>query len=238
MSEKNVIALRLPDKKPTDLKLTEMAELFKQFASLLKGVNDNFGYVEEGSIYLGSPPLDSEEYKIVIDQVMGSVGGSLDHFLCKHPDWGDAQIGVHKEGESPKEMSVVRSISTVEKPNKFKQNDCLRGRINKVSTGKENHYLGIIFLNNQTITTKIKIDDVNILKGYLGTDTLIDFNGLATYSYGDDFQLNLEDFKLTSYEILEPDSIEKWIEDFVGFGKSGWQDLEDPYKALEDERLP
>lgn len=55
MSEKNVIALRLPDKKPTDLKLTEMAELFKQFASLLKGVNDNFGYVEEGSIYLGSP---------------------------------------------------------------------------------------------------------------------------------------------------------------------------------------
>lgn len=63
MSEKNVITLRLPDKKPTDLKLTEMAELFKQFASLLKGVNDNFGYVEEGSIYLGSPPLDSEEYK-------------------------------------------------------------------------------------------------------------------------------------------------------------------------------
>lgn len=51
MSDKLVIALRLPDKKPTDLKFSEMAELFKQFANLLKGSKDNFGYLQEGSIH-------------------------------------------------------------------------------------------------------------------------------------------------------------------------------------------
>ena len=42
MSDKHVIALRLSDKKPTDLKFNEVAELFKQFAILLKGSRDNF----------------------------------------------------------------------------------------------------------------------------------------------------------------------------------------------------
>lgn len=48
MSNKKVIALRLPDKMPSDLKFNEMAELFKQFSHLLKGVDDKFGYVQEG----------------------------------------------------------------------------------------------------------------------------------------------------------------------------------------------
>lgn len=238
MSDKLVIALRLPDKKPSDLKFGEMAELFKQFANLLKGSKDNFGYLQEGSIYVGSPPLDSEEYKVAIDQVLQSDGGDLDQYLSKHLDWGNAQIGVHREGESPKQMKVLRSIGNVIKPKKFKQNDTLRGRVNRINTSSESHSVGITFINGYKISAKIALDDVNTLKTYLGTSTLIDFSGVATYSYGDAYELYLEDFKLNSYEALEEDSIEKWISDFVGFGRSGWQDLDDPYKTLEDERLP
>lgn len=238
MSDKLVIALRLPNKKPTDLKFTEMAELLKQFSNLLKGVQDNFGYIQEGSIYVGSPPLDVEEYKLALDQVLNSDGGDLDQYLSKHLDWGNAQIGVHREDEDPKCMKVVRAIGNVIKPKKFKQNDTLRGRVNRINTGIESHSVGITFINGFRISAKIALDDVNTLKAYLGTDTLIDFSGVATYTYGEDYELYLEDFKLNSYEPLEEDSIEKWISDFVGFGRSGWQDLDDPYKTLEDERLP
>lgn len=237
MSDKLVIALRLPDKKPTDLKLTEMADLLKQFANLLKGAQDNFGYIQEGSIYLGSPPLNCEEYKIAIDQILNSDGGDLDQYLSKHIDWGNAQIGVHREGESPEQMKVVRSIGSMIKPKKFKQNDTLRGKVNRINTGTESHSVGITFINGFKISAKIALDDVNTLKAYLGTNTLIDFSGTAIYSYSESYELYLEDFKLSSYEALEEDSIEKWISDFVGFGKSGWQDLDDPYKTLEDERL-
>lgn len=237
MSNKRVIALRLPDKKPTDLKFTEMAELFKQFANLLKGSKDNFGYVEEGSIYLGSPPLNSEEYKIAIEQVLNSDGGDLDQYLSKHIDWGSAQIGVHREGESPKQMKVLRSIDTVVTPNKFKQNENLRGRIYKISAGKDSYYLGINFLNGFKVNTKVTQNMVEVLRNYIASEKIIEFSGIATYSDSGDFQLYLEDFKVESFEILENDTVDNWVDDFVSFGRSGWQDLDDPYQVLKDERL-
>lgn len=238
MSDKLVIALRLPDKKPTDLKFSEIAEIFKQFANLLKGTKDNFGYIKEGSIYVGSPPLDSEEYKIAIDQVLHSDGSDFDQYFSKHLDWGNAQIGVHREGENPTQMKVLRTIGNIVKPKKFKQHDTLRGKVNRINTGSENHYVGITFINGFKISAKIALEDVNVLKSYLGTETLLDFSGIAIYSYTDNYELYLEEFKLSSYEPLEDDSVEKWISDFVGYGRSGWQDLDDPYKTLEDERLP
>ncbi|WP_180020919.1 hypothetical protein [Acinetobacter sp. YH16044] len=237
MSDKLVIALRLPDKKPTDLKFGEMAELFKQFANLLKGSKDNFGYLQEGSIYVGSPPLDAEEYKVAIDQVLQSDGGDLDQYLSKHLDWGNAQIGVHREGESPKQMKILRSIETVITPNKFKQNESLRGRIYKISSGKDSYYLGINFLNGFKVNTKVTQNMVEVLRNYLASERIIEFNGVATYSDSGDFQLYLEDFKVESFEILENDTVDSWVDDFVGYGRSGWQDLDDPYKVLEDERL-
>ncbi|MFH7808776.1 MULTISPECIES: hypothetical protein [unclassified Acinetobacter] len=237
MSDKLVIALRLPDKKPTDLKFGEMAELFKQFANLLKGSKDNFGYLQEGSIYVGSPPLDAEEYKVAIDQVLQSDGGDLDQYLSKHLDWGNAQIGVHREGESPKQMKILRSIETVITPNKFKQNESLRGRIYKISSGKDSYYLGINFLNGFKVNTKVTQNMVEVLRNYLASERIIEFNGVATYSDSGDFQLYLEDFKVESFEILENDTVDSWVDDFVGYGRSGWQDLDDPYRVLEDERL-
>lgn len=237
MSDKLVIALRLPDKKPSDLKFGEMAELFKQFANLLKGSKDNFGYLQEGSIYVGSPPLDSEEYKVAIDQVLQSDGGDLDQYLSKHLDWGNAQIGVHREGESPKQMKILRSIETVITPNKFKQNENLRGRIYKISAGKDSYYLGINFLNGFKVNTKVTQNMVEVLRNYIASERIIEFNGVATYSDSGDFQLYLEDFKVESFEILENDTVDSWVDDFVGYGRSGWQDLNDPYKVLEDERL-
>lgn len=237
MSDKLVIALRLPDTKPTNLKFSEMSELLKQFSSLLKGASDNFGYIEEGSIYLGSIPLDAEEYDLVLDRVQNSDGGDLDQYLSKHLNWGNAQIGVHREGESPKQMKVLRTINAVTTPEKFKQSETLRGRINRISVGKDSLYVGISFLNGFKISTKASLDMVESLRNCLGADIQIDFTGIATYISGDGYQLYLEDFKLDSFDILESDSIEKWVDDFIGFGRSGWQDLKDPYKALEDERL-
>lgn len=237
MSDKLVIALRLPDKKPTDLKFTEMAELFRQFAGLLKGSKDNFGYIEEGSIYLGSPPLSSEEYKVAIEQVLNSDGGDLDQYLSKHIDWGNAQLGVHRDGESPKHMRILRSINSVSSPQKLKQSETLRGTITRIAVGKDILNIGIAFLNGFKVSTKASSTMLESLRNCLGTDIQIDFTGIATYSYSDGFQLYLDDFKLDSFEILENDSIEEWINDFVGFGRSGWQDLDDPYQVLENERL-
>ena len=237
MSEKLVVALRLPDKKPTDLKFSEMSELLKQFASLLKGAKDNFGYIEEGSIYVGSPPLDAEEYKIVLDQITNSDGGDLDQYLNKHLNWGNAQIGVHREGESPKNMKILRSIQTVITPNKFKQNENLRGRIYKISAGKDSYSLGINFLNGFKVNTKVTQNMVEVLRNYIASEKIIEFSGIATYSDSGDFQLYLEDFKVESFEILENDTVDNWVDDFVSFGRSGWQDLDDPYQVLKDERL-
>lgn len=237
MSDKLVIALRLPDKKPSDLKYSEIIELLKQFSALTKGVEDKFGYIQEGSIYLGTAPVTESQYSIIHEQILNSKDGDLDHFLRKHQDWGNAQIGVHREGESPLQMKVLRSIGETLAPQKFKQNDRLRGRVAKISTGKGCYYLGISFLNGYKASSKITESMAIILRNYLVSSTIIEFSGVATYSYGSSFNLYLEDFKVESFEILEDDTVEQWVDDFVNYGKSGWQDLDDPYKVLEDERL-
>ena len=79
---------------------------------------------------------------------------------------------------------------------------------------------------------------VEILRNYIASEKIIEFSGTATYSESGDFQLYLEDFKVESFEILENDTVDDWVNDFVSFGRSGWEDLEDPYQALKDERLP
>lgn len=237
MSNKKVIALRLPDKLPSDLKFNEMAELFKQFSQLLKGVDDKFGYVEKGSVYVGSLGLSTSDYNAVIANIMDSEGGELDQFLNKHKDWGDAQIGVHDEGASPKTMKVLRTIESIEKPIRFKQLDVLRGKTRHWSSGRdETDHIGINFLDGTKISAKTSKQITTKLNKYFGTDTLIDFTGEATYCYADNFELELVDFRIDNVEILEDVSIDTWVDEFVGFGRSGWQDFEDPYEILKNER--
>ena len=237
MSEKLVIALRLPDKKPTDLKFNEMAELFKQFSHLLKGVDDSFGYIQEGSIYLGSSGLNQIQCNTVIENIMHSEGGDLDQFLNKHKDWGDAELGFHKEHESPKQMQILRTIKSIQKPLKFKQMDILRGSTRHWKSGKdESDHIGISFVDGSQISAKSSKEITSKLNKYFGTNILIDFTGEATYCYADNFQLELVDFKIISVEILEENSVEQWVSEFVNFGRSGWQDLDDPYEILKDER--
>lgn len=237
MSDRLVIALRLPDKKPSDLKYSEIIELLKQFSALTKGVDDKFGYIQEGSVYLGTAPVTQSQYAVIQEQILNSKDGDLDQFLRKHQDWGNAEIGVHREDESPLQMKVLRSIGGTLAPQKFKQNDCLRGRVAKISTGKDCYYLGISFLNGYKVSSKIKEEMALVLRNYLVSSTIIEFSGVATYSYGSNFSLYLEDFKVESFAVLEDDTVDQWVDDFVSYGRSGWQDLDDPYKVLEDERL-
>lgn len=237
MSSKKVIALRLPDKMPSDLKFNEMAELFKQFSQLLKGVDDKFGYVDKGSVYVGSSGLSTSDCNAVIANIMESEGGDLDQFLNKHRDWGDAQIGVHDEGSPPQTMKVLRTIENIDKPIRFKQLDVLRGTTRHWSSGRdETDHIGINFLDGTKISAKTSKQITKKLNKYFGTDTLIDFTGEATYCYADNFELELVDFRIDNVEILEDVSIDTWVDEFVGFGKSGWQDFEDPYAILKDER--
>lgn len=237
MSKKKVIALRLPDKMPSDLRFNEMADLFKEFSQLLKGVDDKYGYVKEGSAYVGSTPLSSSDTSIVIANIMESEGGGLDQFLNKHKDWGDAQIGVHDEGASPNTMKVLRTIESVEKPIRFKQLDVLRGKTRHWSSGRdETDHIGINFLDGTKISAKASKQITTKLNKHFGTDTLIDFTGEATYCYSDNFEIELVDFRIDSVEILEDASIDTWVDEFVGFGRSGWQEFEDPYAILKDER--
>ncbi|EMI3297506.1 TPA: hypothetical protein ACGDUJ_004002 [Acinetobacter baumannii] len=237
MSNKKVIALRLPDKMPSDLKFNEMAELFKQFSHLLKGVDDKFGYIQEGSVYVGSSGLSAAECEAVIANILNSEGGDLDLFLNKHKDWGDAQIGIHDEGAHPQSMRILRTIESIEKPLKFKQIDVLRGTTRHWSSGKdETDHIGISFLDGTKISAKSSKLVTAKLNKYFGTDTLIDFSGEATYCYADNFELELVDFRIDNVEILEDVSIDKWVDEFVGYGKSGWQEFDDPYEILKDER--
>lgn len=237
MSSKKVIALRLPDKMPSDLKFNEMAELFKQFSQLLKGVDDKFGYVDKGSVYVGSSGLSASDCNAVIANIMESEGGDLDQFLNKHKDWGDAQIGVHDEGSPPQTMKVLRTIESIDKPIRFKQLDILRGTTRHWSSGRdETDHIGINFLDGTKISAKTSKQITKKLNKYFGTDTLIDFTGEATYCYADNFELELVDFRIDNVEILEDVSIDTWVDEFVGFGRSGWQDFEDPYAILKDER--
>ena len=231
-----VIALRLPDVKPTELKIGQIAELFKHFSSLLKNKDAKFAYIQEGSSYFGNS-VNAHYLADIKEEILNSAGGELDRFLSKHLDWGDAAIGFHSLGESPQTMTVIREVSFVEKPNKFKQNDTLRGVLKGLTEGKDaTDHVGISFLNGTTLSAKTTELVASSLKAYFRTNTIIEFTGIATYSYSDDFVLILEDFTIQSFEPLATDSVENWISDFVGFGRSGWQDLSDPLKTLQKER--
>lgn len=239
MSQNLVIALRLPDKKPSELKFSEMAELLKQFAGLLKNVDDNFGYIQEGSIFVGSVGLSTEAYNLAIENISNSEGGDLDQFLNKHKDWGHAEIGVHGVNESPKNMRILRKIQNIDdKPTKFKQHDVLRGKTVRWTAGKDDtDHIGIVFVDGSKISAKASRQITSQLKNFFGTESLIDFTGEATYCFANDFKLELVDFKIDNVQVLGDISIDSWVDDFVGFGASGWQDFDDPFDILTKERL-
>lgn len=83
MSDKLVIALRLPDKKPSDLKYSEIIELLKQFSALTKGVNDKFGYIQEGSVYLGTAPVTQSQYAVIQEQILNSKDGDFKDYISR-----------------------------------------------------------------------------------------------------------------------------------------------------------
>ena len=238
MSDKQlVIALRLPDVNPTDLSFSEIAELMKQMASLFKNTETSYGYIQNGSSYFGGV-INNDALDIVKANILSSIDGDLDKFISKHANWGNADIGMHYIGEDPKEMTVLRSIkTTIKKPEKFKQPDTLRGYVKKLTAGKDaTDHVGIAFLNETSISAKTTRDIAIRLANFYGTEILLELTGQATYSISDDFEMILEDFKIDSFEQLPQDNLEQWIDDFVGYGESNWQSLDDPIATLGEER--
>lgn len=239
MSDKQlVIALRLPDVQPTELSMSEMAELLKQFSALFKGTEATFTYIKSGSSYFGGSVCDSS-LPIVKANIEASIDGDLDKLISRHCNWGHADIGIHNLGEEPKNMTVLRSIeNNIKKPEKFKQIDTLRGSVRKFNDGEDGlHQIGIRFLNGKTITAKASKEVAIALSGFYSTGILIDFTGQATYSISNDFQMILEDFKIDSFEKLPPDTLEQWVDDFTGYGESGWQSVDQPFELLKKERF-
>jgi len=237
MSNNIVIALRLPDVKPTDLSVSEVSELLKHLSSLLKNAEAKFKYIQNGSSYFGNT-INAAHLADIKKSILLSEGGELDRYIGKHHTWGDAAIGFHDADADPKTMTIIRAISPIDKPNKFKQTDTLRGTVKKLIEGKDNtDHVGIAFLNGTTLSAKATESVASALKDYFRTDTIIEFTGEATYSHSSNFELTLEDFKIISFEALAIDSLNQWIDDFVGFGHSGWQDLNNPLETLKKERL-
>ena len=195
MSDKQlVIALRLPDVQPTELSISEVAELIKQFSVLFKGTDATFSYVKSGSSYFGGTVC--ENYLATIKaNIEASANGDLDKFISKHANWGHADIGIHAIGEEPQHMTVLRRIKNdVKKPERFKQIDTLRGVVKKLTEGKDStDHLGIRFLNDTVINAKTSQEIASALAGFYRTGILIDFTGQATY-YRSGHLLHIQQF--------------------------------------------
>lgn len=120
----------------------------------------------------------------------------------------------------------------------FVQKDSLRGRIKLLTIDGNNYTIDIDFLTGvyQPNNTKITHSMCKNLEPFVGSETILEFTGMATYCLLEDFQLSLLEFKVDHFEALADVSVDDWIEAFIGFGPSGWQEMKDPYQYLKDER--
>nr|WP_299038479.1 hypothetical protein [uncultured Psychrobacter sp.] len=249
MTDKSTFVLKLSGIELDNIKAGDIGRLLNDFCKLL---GDDHLYFE--NIYSGSAVLkvktEPEYYADKLETLNSNLASkALDdiHKVIRRYSQTftdiDAAIFASRSAVNDEDMDLIHHIE-FRKPlsHSFEQSDTFIGKLQRPARGKDDSdHFTILLGNDKTISVSVPKSLSYDLAPYLEPlwrfESLIKFTGTACYEIGQGYTVILKSFNATGFEIVENKVTAKsWITDFVAYGKSGWQDDDDPITTWLEER--
>ncbi|SUD92344.1 hypothetical protein [Psychrobacter phenylpyruvicus] len=251
MTDKPKFVLKLSGINLDRIKAGDIGRLLNDFCKLL---DDDFLFFE--AIYPGSAVLKVSTEPEYYDEKLDKLNSNITRQAPALEDINKVLRGYSKTNKeikasilasrtavNDKDMELIHQIDYC-KPitNTFKQNETLIGKLIKPAHGKDDtDHFTILLANNIYLSIAVSKEMSLSLAQHLESlwcfDTLIKFTGIAKYKIKNKYDINLVDFKATSYEIIDNKTTGKaWMTAFIEQGDSGWQALDDPISVWLEER--
>ncbi len=249
MTDKSTFVLKLSGINLDNIKAGDIGRLLNDFCKLL---GDDHLYFE--NIYSGSAVLkvktEPEYYADKIEALNANLTSkALDdiHKVVRRYSQTftdiDAAIFASRSAANDEDMDLIHHIE-FRKPlsHSFEQSETFIGKLLRPAHGKDDtDHFTILLGNDKTISVSVpkglSYDLAPYLESLWRFESLVKFSGTACYEIQQGYSLILKSFNATGFEIVENKVTAKsWITDFVAYGKSGWQDDDDPITTWLEER--
>lgn len=224
---------------------SDIGILTAEFARLLDNNNLTFGEIRTGSaiITLGADtilyPQILENFSInTIKPAYKKIQKTIRKLADTFPNI-QAQFLARPNSQS--ENQVICTINYIEEIKHISQPETLIGKLTKPAQGKDDtDHFTILLSNDNSVSVKVSKELSNALAEHLGklwlAESLIEFNGIAKYEVSG-FQMTLKEFTANHFEIIaNTQNLNEWANDFMAFGESGWQKLDNPLETWIEER--
>jgi len=249
MTDKSTFVLKLSGIDLDNIKAGDIGRLLNDFCKLL---GDDHLYFE--NIYSGSAVLkvktEPEYYADKIEALNANLTSkALDdiHKVVRRYSQTftdiDAAIFASQSAANDEDMDLIHHIE-FRKPlsHSFEQSETFIGKLLRPAHGKDDtDHFTILLGNDKIISVSVpkglSYDLAPYLESLWRFESLIKFTGTACYEIQQGYTLILKSFNATGFEIVENKATAKsWITNFISYGKSGWQDDNDPITTWLEER--
>lgn len=249
MTNKSTFVLKLSGIDLDNIKAGDIGRLLNDFCKLL---GDDCLYFE--NIYSGSavlkvttePEYYADKIKILNSNLTSPALDDMHKVIRRYSQTFtdiDAAIFASRSAVNDEDMELVHHIE-FRKPlsHGFEQSETFIGKLLRPAHGKDNtDHFTILLGNDKTVSVSVpkslSYDLAHYLEPLWRFESLVKFTGTACYEIEQSYTLILKSFDATGFEIVENKATAKsWITNFVGYGKSGWQDDDDPITTWLEER--
>lgn len=224
---------------------SDVGILLSEFSCLLDDDSLKFGNVRTGSVVVeldADPNLYSQILQNFSDNRIKSAYKNIQKTIKKlAKQFPDIQAQFLARPNISAENQVICNIDYHEETQYITQADSIIGRLVKPAQGKDDtDHFTIVLANDKNISVKVNKNLSHQLAPYLQTlwlsESLIEFSGIAKYEMIG-FKTTLKEFTATHFNIIDnQQNINDWANDFIAFGKSGWQSLDNPLETWIKER--
>lgn len=233
-----------------NLNPVDIADLLKDFSKLLGKDNLHFKNIRPGSAILElETPFEFYNEKVhQLEENISELDNSVENInkimrkysskfpLLKGKIFACPDACNEDSFEEIYEFDYKKPI-----PTRFEQDEILIGKLMKPAHGKDNtDHFTIKLANEKTVSVELPKTLSNELAPELKSlwlhENLVQFNGIARYELLG-YEMKIISFKAKSFDIIpNRQTASEWIEEFVSFGESGWQSLENPLETWLQER--
>lgn len=223
----------------------DVGVLLSEFADLLDNDSLKFGNVRTGSVVVeleADPALYTQILQNFSENRIKSAYKTIQKTIKKlAKQFPDIQAQFLARPNANTKNQLIYTIDYQEEVQYITQAESIIGRLIKPAQGKDNtDHFTIILANDKNISVKVNKSLSHQLAPYLQTlwlgESLIEFSGIAKYEMNG-FKSTLKEFTASHFNIIDnQQNINNWVNEFIAFGKSGWQSLENPLETWIEER--
>lgn len=249
MTDKSTFVLKLSGIDLDNIKAGDIGRLLNDFCKLLGDDHLYFENIYSGSAVLKvktEPEYYADKIKTLNANLTSKALDDIHKVVRRYSQTFtdiDAAIFASRSATNDEDMDLIHHIE-FRKPlsHSFEQSETFIGKLLRPAHGKDDtDHFTILLGNDNTISVSVpkglSYDLAPYLESLWRFESLIKFTGTAFYGIQQGYTLILKSFDATGFEIVENKATAKsWITDFVGYGKSGWQDDDDPITTWLEER--